>query len=70
MSLEEIQAAQRATDMSLAALNRMLAECTGLPFPPVRVTREDQLRAAMLEACEWLRQGAPERALKILEGAL
>ncbi len=67
---DEIIQAQRATDMSLAALNRMLMECTSLPFPPARVTTEDRLRVAMIEACEWLRRGAPGCALTTLEGVL
>ena len=37
---------------------------------PVKITQEDQLRGAIVEACVWLQQGAPGCALQVLENAL
>ena len=67
---DEIIQAQRATDATLAALDRMIREYTTLPIPPIRVTTEDHLRVAIIEAVEWLRRGAPGCALTTLEGVL
>jgi hypothetical protein len=36
----------------------------------VTITNEDRLRGAILEACIWLRDGAPARALETLEQSL
>lgn len=37
---------------------------------PVVITVEDKQRAAIIEACHWLRAGAPGRALAVLEAIL
>lgn len=37
---------------------------------PMVITVEDRLKADILEACAWIRMGAPERALEALEHAL
>lgn len=37
---------------------------------PMTIKVEDKLRGAIVEACMWVRQGAPERALETLEKAL
>jgi hypothetical protein len=37
---------------------------------PITITPEDRLRGAMIEACMWLRQDAPSRALETLEKEL
>lgn len=37
---------------------------------PIVIAPEDRLRGAMVEACMWLRQDAPSRALETLEKAL
>ncbi len=68
--LSDIKEAQRATDASLAALQRAIERCTSMTLPPIRITQEDRLRGAILEACQWLRDGAHGKALEVLESAL
>lgn len=68
--LSEIQAAQRATDRSIAAMQRALDNVASIALPQMRITDADRLRGAILEACQWLRDGSPGRALSVLEEAL
>ena len=37
---------------------------------PMDLTREDKVRAAIVEAAYWIRTGAPGRALEVLESAM
>lgn len=45
----------------------MMSVQTGLK---IEVSREDRLACACIEAAQWLRQGAPHRALATLESAI
>ena len=45
----------------------MMSVQTGLK---IEVSREDRLACACIEAAQWLRQGAPHRALATLEAAI
>ena len=49
----------------------MAAEFVGKSLGiPIVISPEDRLRVNIIEACQWLRQGAPGRALEVLERAL
>ena len=57
--------------MKLVRARRVADEIiSGIFGSQIEVTRETRLEAAIVEACEWLRQGAPGCALQTLENAL
>lgn len=59
----DVQTLDQAMNMAC----EFVSKATGFE---IKVQPEDRLRAHIIEACAWLRDGAPGRALEVLERAL